>query len=971
MRTLAIIEAALSMIIKRFTALLLVLTGLLSVCTSHAQEYNYIHYDVKDGLAGSTVYDMCQDKDGFIWFATEAGISRFDGTHFKNFTTTDGLPETEILKLYPDSKGRIWMAPFKSSVCYYYKGKIYNQENDPVLKKIKLVNVILLIYESSDHNIVITSFKDLIVIRSDSIIDNFSQNIKGMVDWWLRPSPIDKGFQVNLLLKDSCFSIIDGTMKKIPCSSIGPIPDLNNDLYRTRRKLNATNEDAANAIGDVLFINTWDGSWMVDTTTFNHIEELFLKGKQVSHGLVDREKNIWFTTLGDGVYKLASREFKTWYFKNNRTSEIFSLTKIKDKLYAGSGFGRIYVKSRTAIDTLNIQKEFASSPNTSSTNRITSLKQLKDGSLVIGSDGLLMKKTSNGHITNASIIAVKAINESTDGSLLVSTGGRTLLVDAEKLTALDTIWPYRTTSICSYNNAYYVGTVNGLYIVTKDKHTRFMGDVYPALRQRISYFCKSPDGLLWIATYGAGIICMKNDRVINQITTNNGISSNICRTLFVNNNFLWAGTDKGLNKINISQTPYLASTYNTSDGLPSDIINAVYVDGNIIYVGSPAGLTFFDETKVTNYSKCNLRILDISVAGKSQPLEDSYRLRYNENSLKISYAGISFKSGGSIWYRYRLKGLTDTWDSTGQTVLEYPSVPPGNYELELIAINKKGIVSNPVKIAFVVEAPFWQTLPFQVLIIAVVILITWLLVAWRFSILRKKEQEKMAVQQKLNELEQMALRAQMNPHFIFNCLNSIQNFIITNDLEATNWYLSGFAHLIRQTLDNSEKSTISITNEIKYLKRYLELEIMRFGHSFNFSIEVDPNIDTDLVSIPTMILQPYIENSIRHGIRYREDKGGRINIKFQKSEDGNGFICIIEDNGIGRKRASELKSKVHVEYQSKGMSLTAERINILNRQLMDPITIEIIDLTDAQNQAMGTRIMLRVPFSINYKPVKK
>jgi sensor histidine kinase YesM len=257
------------------------------------------------------------------------------------------------------------------------------------------------------------------------------------------------------------------------------------------------------------------------------------------------------------------------------------------------------------------------------------------------------------------------------------------------------------------------------------------------------------------------------------------------------------------------------------------------------------------------------------------------------------------------------------------------------------------------------------------LIIAVVILITWLLVARRFRILRKKEQEKMSVQQKLNELEQMALRAQMNPHFIFNCLNSIQNFIITNDLEATNWYLSGFAHLIRQTLDNSEKSTISITNEIKYLERYLELEIMRFGHSFNYSIEVDPCIDTDLVSIPTMILQPYIENSIRHGIRYRENKGGRIDIKFQNSGDGNGFICIIGDNGIGRKKAGELKSKMHVEYQSKGMSLTAERINILNRQLMDPITIEIIDLTDAQNQATGTRIILRFPFSINLKPVKK
>jgi len=970
MGTLAFIAANLSMITKRYIGALLIFTGLLTACTSYAQEYNYIHYDVKDGLAGSTVYDLCQDKDGFIWFATEAGISRFDGTHFKNFTITDGLPETEILKLFADSRGRIWMAPFKNSICYYYQGKIHNQQNDPILKKFSLMSLITVMQETSDHSILLSSDKDLIAIHEDGLIYDFSQYIKGGVHYRTKPDPHGKGILLHNIDRDSCFAIVDKTVKNIPCSVVNHRDTLSK-LYRLERALKGvTAVDYTNGGGDnVLFTNTWNGSWMVDTTTYDHYEEQFLKGKQVSHGLIDREKNIWFTTLGEGVYKLASREFKTWYLKGNGTSEIFSLTKIKDKINAGSGFGHIYVKNGAVLDTMNVQKEFNLSVNINSTNRINSLKKIKDGSLLIGADGLLLKNTPKGNIPNASIYAIKALDELDNGLLLVCTGRRTLLVDPETLTTLDTIWPNRTTSACYYNDQYFIGTVDGLYILSKHKHTRYMGDVFPALRQRISYFCKSPDGLLWIATFGAGIICMKNDQVINQITVNNGISSNICRTLFINNNFLWVGTDKGLNKINISQTPYLSSIYSTSDGLPSDIINAVYVDGNSIYIGSPAGLTYFDESKVTNYSKCDLRLLDIAVGGKTQPIQESYQLRYSENSLKISYAGISFKSGGSITYRYRLKGLNDNWDSTAQTVLEYPSIPPGNYEFELIAVNKKGIISNPIKIAFIVAAPFWQTLPFQILVIAVVILITWLLVAWRFSILRREEQERMSVQQKLNELEQMALRAQMNPHFIFNCLNSIQNFIITNDLEASNWYLSEFAHLIRQTLDNSEKSTIYITNEITYLKRYLDLEMMRFGHSFSYEIKVDPELDADLVSIPTMILQPYIENSIRHGIRYKEERGGRIDIKFQKSSEG--FICIIEDNGIGRKRAKEYKSQMHVEYQSKGMSLTAERINILNRQLIDPITIEIIDLTNAQNQAMGTKVILRFPYSINYKPVKK
>ncbi|WP_207511508.1 sensor histidine kinase [Longitalea luteola] len=967
MGTLAIIVVILAMIIKRFNACLLLLTGLITVCTSFAQENNFIHYDVKDGLAGSTVYDLCQDKDGFIWFATEAGISRFDGTNFKNFTTSDGLPETEILRLFADSKGRIWMAPFKNSICYYYNGRIHNQENDTVLKKIHLTSVVFAFYESADHYIGFLSDKGVTILSPANDVKVY-RNSADKNQTVFRPNPKGRGFQLNV--DDDCFIISDGNITKVPCTSAAKDVVWAPNLLKARKSLNPTSENYTAAVDNLLFTNTWSGTWMVDTTTFDHFEEHFLKGKKISHSLIDGEKNIWFATLGEGVYKLASREFKTYCFRENGNSEIFSLTQIKDKLYAGAAFGRVYTKQGAVIDTLNVNAEFERlTVNANSINRVTCLKPIENGNLLIGSDGLLIKKTPARNISCFRTYALKSIDALDNGLLLVGTARRTVLVDPAELQVRDTIWDQRTTSVCYHDNEYYVGTINGLYTISKDKQVRYLGDQFPELRQRISYFAPSADGRLWIATYGAGIVCMKDRRLINRITTREGLSSDICRTLFLNNHFLWAGTDKGLNKINISQTPYPVTTYSTSDGLPTDIINAVHVDGNTIYVGSPAGLTYFDETKVANHSKCNLRLLSVTVGNKPQPLQDSYSLRYLENSLKISYAGISFKSGGGIWYRYRLKGLTDTWDSTVQTVLEYPSIPPGNYEFELIAINKKGIISNPVNIAFVIEAPFWQTLPFQVLIIALAIFITWILVSWRFRLLHKEEQERTSLQQKLNELEQMALRAQMNPHFIFNCLNSIQNFIITNDLESSNWYLTEFAHLIRQTLDNSEKGTISLTNEIKYLKRYLELEMMRFGHSFSYTIDIDAEIEPDMAHIPTMILQPYIENSIRHGIRYKENGGGRIDIKFQKSNEG--FVCIIEDNGIGRKKAHAYKSQMHVEYQSKGMSLTAERINILNRQLIEPITIEINDLTNEKDQATGTRVTIRFPHPITLKPVKK
>jgi LytS/YehU family sensor histidine kinase len=222
----------------------------------------------------------------------------------------------------------------------------------------------------------------------------------------------------------------------------------------------------------------------------------------------------------------------------------------------------------------------------------------------------------------------------------------------------------------------------------------------------------------------------------------------------------------------------------------------------------------------------------------------------------------------------------------------------------------------------------------------------------------RQEQNKSATQNRINELEQLALRSQMNPHFIFNCLNSIQNFLLQNNFEKTNEYLTSFAHLIRQTLDNSSRSTISIESESRYLSSYLELESMRFGHSFIYDIEVDPAIDPDNTFIPTMILQPYVENSIRHGLRYRQDGVKSVRVIFRKR--GNTLVCIVEDNGIGRKKAAELKSFMHVEYQSKGMTLTAERIAALNRRQDIPITVDVIDMEEDGN-ATGTQVIVRFP----------
>jgi LytS/YehU family sensor histidine kinase len=233
----------------------------------------------------------------------------------------------------------------------------------------------------------------------------------------------------------------------------------------------------------------------------------------------------------------------------------------------------------------------------------------------------------------------------------------------------------------------------------------------------------------------------------------------------------------------------------------------------------------------------------------------------------------------------------------------------------------------------------------------------------RNKVMRSRLEEKNRTQKQFAELEQQALQAQMNPHFVFNCLNSIQQFIVLADIPAANKYLTAFARLIRQTLDNSAKRMLSLEEELNYLASYLELEKMRFGNRFSYSINVGNNIDRANDYLPAMLIQPFVENSIRHGLAYVKEGQGILRIDFAKK--GNDLICTIADNGIGRKEAANRKSAAHIEYQSKGTSLTQKRIDLINKTNQAHISLTTKDLyqtnADGTTVAAGTEVTLIIP----------
>ncbi len=956
----------------RFLILLFVL-----ICASDlkAQKFSYIHYDEKDGLGGSTVYDMCQDKEGYMWFATESGLTRFDGTHFRNFTTKDGLVDNEVLKLFADSKGRVWIAALNNTICYYYHGKIFNNRNDGLAKKMYLASNPVKFLELPDQTILMASLSDFaIVLKNGSVRKYVSAQLFGkaaMPDFELT-------YKKELLLKalntDTIFvynNVLDSFLfyKRFDPKSV---------LLMNDPKLFVIHLDTSYQIDKIIgskpgmisyeskglwrtWINTNNGTWAVDTLTGSWGAH-FLPGKTVSRTIVDNENNIWFSTLGDGVFKVPSQAIQTVDFSDYGVFEnpqVYSIDKLGNNIICGLGNSKAAVisddKAIRIQDYQNVSKLLACQrPN----NRVYAVKKLSTGETILGLDAYLVK-TNNNKLLLKLLYPIKSIAEIDSESFLVGTSSGAIKVRTKDLDLTDTIWQKgRCTKVFYYGGDYYVGTPNGLYTVQKDRSTNFLGDSIYAFSRRITDITASADGTIWVATGDAGIVGYKNKKIAAAINSTNGLVSDICKCIFLQDHFLWVGTNKGISKVDLDKPGYPIINYSTSDGLASNVINAIYVEDSTVYVGSPEGVTYFNEKAVRSISSCDLKIQSITVSGVDQPLQEQYGLKYSDNNIRIDYVAISFKSSGDIVYHYKLEGLDNDWHDTKQTSVSYPSLPPGNYSFHIKATNKYGVNSIDQKIDFTITTPFWQSGWFYTMLILLAVVITWGLVEKRNENLRKKIEEKNNTVKQFAELEQQALQAQMNPHFIFNCLNSIQQFIVLADIPSANKYLTAFAKLVRQTLDNSSKKILMLGEEIDYLELYLELEKMRFGKRFIYSIETDNTIDKAKDMIPAMIIQPFVENSIRHGLAFKREGKGLVKISFKK--EGKILICKIRDNGIGRKQAAIQKSKSHIEYQSKGMSLTQKRIDLINKTSLVNIQLEITDLYNEDQSAAGTEVTLNI-----------
>jgi two-component sensor histidine kinase len=344
----------------------------------------------------------------------------------------------------------------------------------------------------------------------------------------------------------------------------------------------------------------------------------------------------------------------------------------------------------------------------------------------------------------------------------------------------------------------------------------------------------------------------------------------------------------------------------------------------------------------------------------SMPENKQIRFDADENFLQFEFSALVFGNSNRNQYAWMMEGVDKKWVFGGhENRVSYANLKPGNYVFKVKAANNDGVWGGTTEYRIKIRPPFYASFWFIALCI---MCMTTILFFWnRHRVLqaRKEEQLKASFQQQIAESEMKALRAQMNPHFIFNSLNSIQKYILKNEHFEASQYLTKFSRLIRLILDHSNQNNILLSSELDLLKLYVEMESLRFDDKFAYHFHVDQNLNIETCEIPSMLIQPYVENAIWHGLLHKEERG-TLSLNFVK-KGKNWLEVTIEDDGVGRDQSAVLRSKQILQKKSYGMQITENRIAVINRTQNINATCKIIDLKNEAGRASGTKVVLHIP----------
>ena len=956
-----------------------------------------LHFTTVDGLPSNKVYCAVQDAAGFMWFGTDNGLVRYNGSEFKTFTVKDGLPDNDIFSVFEDGQNRLWMLGFKQAPCYFFRNKLYTASNDSFLARyFKDPDMFRFTVNCNLKRILFyVIYKEKIAILEYGHEPNFNLDqsdprkmIKCPVFNLFNSGRNDYLINVNTLYK------VGSPFKSINMS--GGVVAVDQVNYRQTTlgfycEAGAKNlvafrimDDSfhvvktyqisdclgpyTNSHNDLIFVRESGEIYALDTSTLELVKEnVMLPAGRISTACIDNKGNQWICTHDNGVYVYP-----------RFSSEILSQNKGATCMIFNAATRTFVVGFENRL--LLMLKEGASanyyeiSDKIQRQSRITSMISSKE-SVWIGSDNKLVRfdlKTQAYHVyteANAAVMnTVKDMELCSDGRILIGSANGAGYFNTLRGTIDELLWSTRTTAVCDIpSTGVFLGTINGLhYRATGQKEIKLFQTGTNLDKARITDIKYDRSGRVWVATAQFGVFILDGKKVI--LLDDNRDSKCFLTSYYVKNIFIdaddmaWLGTDKGINRVSfLKDGDCKVDRITTSFGIPNDNVSSLWVKGDTVYMTSLDGVFRFKFNEAVLREKPGLEITGLFVNGKKMPSLDGLNFSHFENNIWIEYSAIAFRSARNIEFDYRLKGSVNDWIRTRGNRIDLLGLEPGTYTFEIRAINAiTGEKSAPRQVQFKILSPWYQTVWFILSVILLLVLLIWWLIKRRIKMIRRQAEEHNHMTKQFAELEMQALRAQMNPHFIFNAMSAIQNYFVNNKEEKANAYMAKFARLIRQMLDYSKDNFIPLDEEVSLLNNYMVLEKMRFENKLDFILDVDEQVDPTEYVLPSLLLQPILENAVNHGVMPSKTNGTVI---LRISREPDFLVCEIRDDGVGIhvSQAHKIQPNGHV---SRGMDILCKRIESVNHLYNSQVMLEIYDLSESDGSKSGTRILLRFPLAL-------
>lgn len=929
------------------------------------------HYDTNDGLPSSEVYRVLQDRDGYMWFATDNGVSHFNGYEFENYGIQEGLSDVVALDMKLDDAGTIWIRTLSNNLYYLdrYSGNFKSFEfNNIIVKYAPFVSDLKNFHYSFQEKQLVAGITDLGFLIIDSIGNYRIQSnncVGGCLEIFnngkiaisnFKSRYIDDNEQVTFktnqvlntafLLKDSSV-LVSFTDRLIQLSGNKVIDSSSHTLIDRMYE-----DDKGNIFefglknGIRLYKKIAD--LIHEANVFNLLNQYY-----ITDILKDKEGNYWITTLYQGVLLCPSlhnfiavekiKKFEVirdiivqneniWAINYDFEPFRISISSADFELYnntLGRKFQRLFhLDSTDLLVFLNYVDDQVLIKNVSSTNRLSDMVQIE------------------------SVAILNVSYAKNDEEIQMVGRNYSLFLNMKNFKMSDQIeLPARGTSILKNSRSQiWIGTISGLYRVEGDSliRTEIVKD-RPDLR--IEELLQFDDGRMVAASKGAGVIIW-DDKDTFQITQADGLTSDMIENIHLDSkNNIWVGTLSGANRISFtSDTSYIIDQYTTRLGLPSNEINRIASYEDKVYLATNGGLIALNNV---NQSSHNIApsIIALSSVNEQHEVGGPIRLPYNDNDITISYITLDYLMNGNIEYRYRVN--SGEWHMTFSREISFLNLPPDTYNIEIQSKNAQHQWSQPAYATFTIRPAWFNTWWARSLASSILLFLAYTFYKYKIKLERKES----LLLQEIRTMEQSALNAQMNPHFVFNCLNSIQNFVVSNDSINAAEYLSKFARLIRSTLNSSVNNCITLSDEVQMLENYLSLEKLRFKDKLNYTISMDRNLLHSSAIIPSFLIQPLVENAVIHGIQNSSGQGF-IYTNFEKTGDGL-LKVTIEDNGLGLGTSH---SGIH--NKSLATSIVRRRIELLNQNShVNSFVIE--NITDGESiKGVRSTLVIKVTGSL-------